>query len=117
MAHPCGPSQAAALTQPLDGVKLAQVYDSMTLPLSQNARGRIEEPTMSLTRQIKLGLFVRPAGNHIASWRHPDSHADAGANFQRSVEMARTAERGLFDMLFSADTQSAWTAEGEGMRR
>jgi FMN-dependent oxidoreductase (nitrilotriacetate monooxygenase family) len=68
-------------------------------------------------RQIKLGLFVRPAGNHIASWRHPDSHADAGANFQRFVEMARTAERGLFDMLFSADTQSAWTAEGEGMRR
>ena len=72
---------------------------------------------MSSMRQIKLGLFVRPAGNHIASWRHPDSHADAGANFQRFVEMARTAERGLFDMLFSADTQSAWTAEGEGMRR
>jgi FMN-dependent oxidoreductase (nitrilotriacetate monooxygenase family) len=72
---------------------------------------------MSPTRQIKLGLFVRPAGNHIASWRHPDSHADAGANFQRFVEMARTAERGLFDMLFSADTLSSWTAEGEGMRR
>lgn len=72
---------------------------------------------MSPTRQIKLGLFVRPAGNHIASWRHPDSHADAGANFQRFVDMARTAERGLFDMLFSADTASAWTAEGEGMRR
>jgi FMN-dependent oxidoreductase (nitrilotriacetate monooxygenase family) len=72
----------------------------------------------STPRQIKLGLFVRPAGNHIASWRHPDSHADAGANFERYVEMARTAERGLFDMLFAADTQSAWTAEGgEGMQR
>ena len=46
---------------------------------------------MSPMRQIKLGLFVRPAGNHIASWRHPDSHADAGANFQRFVEMARQA--------------------------
>ena len=71
---------------------------------------------MSPTRQIKLGLFIRPSGNHIASWRHPDSHADAGANFQRFVEMAQTAERGLLDMLFSADTQSAWTAEGDGMQ-
>lgn len=67
--------------------------------------------------QMKLGLFIRPAGNHIASWRHPDSHADAGANFQRFIEMAKTAERGLLDMLFSADTQSAWTAEGDGMQR
>jgi FMN-dependent oxidoreductase (nitrilotriacetate monooxygenase family) len=73
---------------------------------------------MSPKRQMSLGLFVRPAGNHIASWRHPDAHADAGANFQRFVQMAHTAERGLLDMLFSADTASAWTAEGgEGMQR
>ncbi len=30
---------------------------------------------------MKLGLFVRPVGHHVASWRHPDSHADAGVNF------------------------------------
>jgi N-acetyl-S-(2-succino)cysteine monooxygenase len=61
------------------------------------------------TKQMKLGLFIRPVGHHVASWRHPDSHADAGVNFQRFVEMAQTAERGRFDMLFSADTVSAWT--------
>lgn len=72
---------------------------------------------MAATRQIKLGVFVRPSGNHIASWRHPDAHSDAGWNFQRMVQMAQTAERGLLDMLFSADTQSAWTAEGGGMER
>ncbi len=67
--------------------------------------------------QMKLGLFVRPVGHHVASWRHPDSHADAGANFRRFVEMAQTAERGRFDMLFSADTQSAWTTHPDGLHR
>lgn len=66
---------------------------------------------------MKLGLFVRPVGHHVASWRHPDAHADAGVNFQRFVEMAQTAERGRFDMLFSADTQSAWTTHPEGLHR
>ena len=66
---------------------------------------------------MKLGLFVRPVGHHVASWRHPDSHVDAGVNFMRFVEMAQTAERGRFDMLFSADTQSAWTTHPDGLHR
>lgn len=60
-------------------------------------------------KKLKLGLFIRPCGHHIASWRHPDAQADAGENFPHFVEMAQTAERGLFDMLFSADSQTAWT--------
>ena len=66
---------------------------------------------------MKLGLFVRPVGHHVASWRHPDSHADANVNFKRIVEMAQTAERGCFDMMFSADTQSAWTTSPDGLHR
>jgi alkanesulfonate monooxygenase len=54
-------------------------------------------------RQIKLGMFLRQCGNHIAAWRFPDTAEDAGVNFARSVQVARTAERGLFDLLFSAD--------------
>ena len=68
-------------------------------------------------RQMKLGLFIRPCGHHIAGWRHPRTQADAGVNFQHFVDMAKTAERGLFDMLFSADTNSSWTAEGDGLNR
>jgi FMN-dependent oxidoreductase (nitrilotriacetate monooxygenase family) len=68
-------------------------------------------------KHIKLGLFVRPVGHHVASWRHPESHADAGVNFKRFVEMAQTAERGRFDMMFSADTQSAWTTHPDGLHR
>src|SRR3569832_1597322 len=61
------------------------------------------------TRKMKLGLFIRPCGHHIAAWRHPLTQADAGVNFPHFVEMAQIAERGLFDMLFSADNHTVWT--------
>lgn len=67
--------------------------------------------------EMKLGLFIRPTGHHIASWRHPDAHADANENFDRFIEMAQTAERGLLDMLFSADTNTAWTSEDSALNR
>lgn len=67
--------------------------------------------------EMKLGLFIRPTGHHIASWRHPDAHADANENFDRFIEMAQTAERGLLDMLFSADTNTAWTTEDSALNR
>ena len=47
-------------------------------------------------------MFIRPSGHHIASWRHPEGHADAGENFARMIEIAQTAERGLLDMVFCA---------------
>jgi FMN-dependent oxidoreductase (nitrilotriacetate monooxygenase family) len=65
-------------------------------------------------RQIKLGMFLRPAGHHVAAWRHPLSDADAGFNFQRFVETACLAERGLFDMLFMADTSGVPIESLEG---
>ncbi len=68
-------------------------------------------------REMKLGLFIRPCGHHIASWRHPRAQADAGVNFPHFVEMAKTAERGLFDMLFSADSLTAWTAAESAIDR
>lgn len=67
--------------------------------------------------EMKLGLFIRPCGHHIASWRHPHAHDDAGVNFERFVHMAQTAERGLFDMLFSADTNTAWTTIETALNR
>jgi FMN-dependent oxidoreductase (nitrilotriacetate monooxygenase family) len=67
--------------------------------------------------EMKLGLFIRPTGHHIASWRHPNAHHDANENFDRFIEMAQTAERGLFDMLFSADTPTAWTTVDKALNR
>lgn len=62
---------------------------------------------MSAERKIKLAVFMMMDGNyHLAGWRLPKSHADAGRNVARWVEFAQILERGRFDMLFIADTVS-----------
>ncbi|WP_320777277.1 LLM class flavin-dependent oxidoreductase [Streptomyces sp. CRN 30] len=55
---------------------------------------------------MRLGAFLYPAGYHVAAWRHPDVPADAGMNFAHYTELARTAERGLFDFLFLPDSSA-----------
>jgi N-acetyl-S-(2-succino)cysteine monooxygenase len=72
---------------------------------------------MSVPQQIRLGMFLRPAGHHIAGWRHPDAWADGGLSFPKYVETARTAERGLFDLLFSADALTGERYDPETLSR
>ena len=72
---------------------------------------------MSERRQLKLGAFLWPTGHHIGAWRHPDAPADAGVNFQHFVEVARIAERGLFDMLFFADQAAIFQDSRENLSR
>lgn len=54
-------------------------------------------------RLMKLGAFVYGTGHHAASWRHPDAVLDFDVSFDYFANLARTAERGLFDLLFWAD--------------
>ena len=54
-------------------------------------------------RQMKLGMFMREAGHHIAAWRTPEAPKHPGSNVEHMVRLAQLAERGLFDMLFWAD--------------
>jgi alkanesulfonate monooxygenase len=82
------------------------------------ARGaEVERDRMTGARQIKLGAFLWPTGHHIAAWRHPGAPADAGVNFAHFVEVARTAERGLFDMLFFADQNAIFYDTRENLSR
>ncbi len=67
-------------------------------------------------RRMKLGMFLRPAGHHVAAWRHPAAQIDAGWNFSRFIELAHLAERGLFDMLFLADTSGVPSDDMENLR-
>ncbi|CAH1654810.1 MULTISPECIES: LLM class flavin-dependent oxidoreductase [unclassified Chelatococcus] len=53
--------------------------------------------------EIKLGVFYWPGGHHVAGWRHPDGETDSAFNYQRCVELAKTAQRGKFDLFFLAD--------------
>ena len=57
---------------------------------------------------MKLGLFFEGCGHHIAAWRDPDVDAHARQSFAHYAEIARTAERGKFDLLFTADTNATF---------
>ncbi|MGH6673427.1 MAG: LLM class flavin-dependent oxidoreductase [Xanthobacteraceae bacterium] len=72
---------------------------------------------MSGKGQMRLGAFFNPTGHHVASWRHPRAQADAGINFQHYLEIARTAERGKFDMVFLADNLGVRAAHMEALSR
>jgi len=67
-------------------------------------------------KQMKLGMFYWPGGGqHMAAWRHPDSHPDFDVDVQRIVELGKLAERGLFDMFFMADSLTFWRGTLEAM--
>src|SRR4051812_28788540 len=67
--------------------------------------------------ELRLGAFFNPTGHHVASWRHERSQADAGINFKHYVEIAQTAERGKFDMIFLADNVCVREANMEALSR
>ncbi|EJC83029.1 FMN-dependent oxidoreductase, nitrilotriacetate monooxygenase family [Rhizobium leguminosarum bv. trifolii WSM2297] len=58
---------------------------------------------MSGDRKMKLGAFLMAGGHHIAAWRHPFAHAEAGVDIAHFIALARIAERGKFDMIFVED--------------
>lgn len=54
-------------------------------------------------RKMHLGVFAFAGGNHAAGWRHPDADI-VTADFSDFARIIRTAERGLFDIFFLADS-------------
>lgn len=71
---------------------------------------------MSEKRFMRLGAFIHGLGHHIASWRHPRSNAHLTHSFQAYADMARTAERGGFDMIFLPDNLSVREKNPEALR-
>lgn len=67
-------------------------------------------------RMMHLGAFVHETGQHVAAWRHPGAHADSGVSFAQAVEVAKTAERGKFDLLFLADSAAVSLSGNEDAR-
>lgn len=57
-------------------------------------------------RQMHLGVFVLGTGNHVAGWRYPGA-ADSFLSLEGIQTVARTAERGKFDLLFLGDGLTA----------
>lgn len=52
---------------------------------------------------LNLITGLHAVGNHPAGWRHPKAWTDTVMNLEHGIEVAKTAERGLFDMLFISD--------------
>ena len=69
-----------------------------------------------MTQRLHLGLFIYPAGHHIAGWRHPavDAHSIAGVDYY--VRAAQAAERGKFDLFFVGDMLAAREKDGRVIR-
>lgn len=66
---------------------------------------------------MKLGFFYWPCGHHIAAWRHPRGTPDCGANLPHQIALAQLAERGLFDLIFMADSVTFWRGDLAAMSR
>jgi alkanesulfonate monooxygenase len=58
----------------------------------------------SARQQMSLAIHFHPTGHHVAAWLHPRSQIDAGSNAAHYLQMAQTAERGKFDLIFLADS-------------
>lgn len=66
-------------------------------------------------RQIKLGAFIPTTSQHAAGWRHPESRPQDHLSLAYAIELAQTAEKGLFDAYFLADGLSVrWGSAQEG---
>ncbi|MEZ0090322.1 LLM class flavin-dependent oxidoreductase [Streptacidiphilus sp. EB129] len=70
---------------------------------------------MSGPRRLVLGAYLSyGTGHHAAAWRHPDAPADGAQRIDHYVDLARTAERGLFDFMFLSDTPSVFNDDRHG---
>jgi N-acetyl-S-(2-succino)cysteine monooxygenase len=57
---------------------------------------------------MKLGLFFQGCGHHVAAWRDPDVDPRSGQKLAHYIDIAHIAERGKFDLLFTADTNATF---------
>lgn len=52
---------------------------------------------------MHLALYVAPNGFHFGGWRYPGTKVVDPLALQTYIDIAKTAERGCFDLLFMAD--------------
>ena len=65
-----------------------------------------------MQRHLHLGLFIYPAGHHIAGWRHPSVNPRTIAGMDYYRQAAQAAERGKFDLFFVGDMLAAREKDG-----
>ena len=58
----------------------------------------------STERQMHFGLLMTANGSHFGGWRLPQADPATSFTLKHYVDLALEAERGLFDLVFMADT-------------
>jgi FMN-dependent oxidoreductase (nitrilotriacetate monooxygenase family) len=76
-----------------------------------------EEVSVSSSRQLHLGAFMRPVSIHTAAWRYPGGLPDANFNFEHLKRFAQTLEHGRFDAFFMADHLAVLNMPIEALKR
>ena len=65
-----------------------------------------------MSRQLRLNAFLMSTGHHEASWRLEESDPRANTDVAHFVRLAQTAERGLMDSVFFADSPALFGEVG-----
>jgi FMN-dependent oxidoreductase (nitrilotriacetate monooxygenase family) len=76
-----------------------------------------KEDSMSSSRQLRLGAFMRPVSIHTAAWRYPGAFPDANFNFEHLTRFTQTLERGKFDAFFMADHLAVLNMPVQALKR
>src|SRR5215475_12961333 len=56
----------------------------------------------AMKREMHLGMFILGTGSHVAGWRYPGA-IDSFQDIRMIRQIAQTAERGRFDLIFMGD--------------
>jgi FMN-dependent oxidoreductase (nitrilotriacetate monooxygenase family) len=72
---------------------------------------------VTMTRQLRLGAFMRPVSIHTGAWRYPGSYPDANFNFAHLKRFAQTLERARFDAFFMADHLAVLNMPVDALKR
>lgn len=76
----------------------------ISLSLSRVIGIKVEAGGIMEKKYMKLGLFLAGYGHHVASWRHPQASEAGPMDLEHLINVAKTAEKGKFDLLFLADS-------------
>ncbi len=72
---------------------------------------------MAISRQLKLGAFMRPVSIHTGAWRYPGAFPDANFNLAHLKRFVQTLERGKFDAFFMADHLAVLNMPTDALKR
>ena len=70
-----------------------------------------------MSRQMKLGAFMRPTTIHTGAWRYPGAFKDANFNLGHLTHFAQRLEEAKFDAFFMADHLAVLNMPVEALKR